>query len=55
MNLALITFTGFARDNPVRAAGNVNLWVDSERYNLVETTHQAWLVAMVDALAVSPV
>jgi hypothetical protein len=29
----------------------VNLWVNDDRYNFVEATHQAWLVAMVDALA----
>ncbi len=51
MGLPLLTLSGFAPDNPLRAAGAVNLWVNSDRYNLVEVTHQAWLVAMVDALA----
>jgi D-sedoheptulose 7-phosphate isomerase len=51
MGLPLLTLSGFAPDNPLRAAGTVNLWVDSDQYNLVEVTHQAWIVAMVDALA----
>lgn len=51
MGLPLLTLSGFAPDNPLRAAGTVNLWVNSSQYNFVEVTHQAWLVGMVDALA----
>ncbi len=51
MGLPLLTLSGFAPDNPLRALGTVNLWVNSDQYNLVEVTHQAWIVAMVDALA----
>jgi D-sedoheptulose 7-phosphate isomerase len=55
MGIPVLTLTGFAPDNPLRAAGTVNLWVDDQRYNMVEATHQSWLVAMVDALAGIPV
>lgn len=55
MGIPVVTLTGFAPDNPLRASGTVNLWVDDQRYNMVEATHQAWLVAMVDALAGIPV
>ena len=49
--IALVTFSGFDADNPLRALGDLNLWVDSHRYNIVETTHQCWLLAAVDCLA----
>ncbi len=50
MKLPLVTFSGFAPDNPLRARGTVDFWVDSREYNHVEATHQTWLVAIVDAL-----
>jgi D-sedoheptulose 7-phosphate isomerase len=49
--LTVVTLTGFAPDNPLRALGRLNLWADSTVYNVVETTHQAWLLAVCDLLA----
>ncbi|NTV28863.1 MAG: SIS domain-containing protein [Candidatus Omnitrophica bacterium] len=51
MGLSLITLSGFSRDNRLRQLGEVNLWVDSLEYNVVETAHQTWLLALVDKLA----
>ena len=51
LGLAVVTLSGFGRDNPLRALGDLNLWVDSRSYNVVETTHQSWLLAAVDMLA----
>ncbi len=51
MALPVVTLTGFAPDNTLRALGAVNFWVNDTRYNFVEATHQAWLVAIIDALA----
>jgi D-sedoheptulose 7-phosphate isomerase len=48
MSLGLITLSGFSKDNPLRSIGDINLWVDSEHYNVVETAHQAWLLSVVD-------
>jgi D-sedoheptulose 7-phosphate isomerase len=48
MGLKLITFSGFAADNPLRQIGDLNFWVDSSSYNIVEMTHHVWLVALVD-------
>ena len=48
MKLRTITFSGFASDNPLRKCGDVNLWVDSKSYNIVEMTHHIWLVSIVD-------
>lgn len=50
MKLALITFTGFAADNPLRKLGNLNFWADSQAYNVVEMTHHVWLLSLVDKL-----
>lgn len=48
--LPVITFSGFKGDNPLRSIGDVNFWVSSKSYNLIEMTHQAWLLAMIDFL-----
>ena len=47
---AVITFSGFSGDNPLRKLGDVNLWIDSKAYNFVENIHQIWLLAMVDMI-----
>lgn len=49
-NLPLVTFTGFAPDNPLRALGRPNFWTASHAYNVVEMTHQIWLLAVCDLL-----
>lgn len=48
--LKLVTFTGFSSDNPLRARGDLNLWVDSRAYNVIEMTHQIWLLAVCDLI-----
>ena len=48
MGLQLITFSGFSPDNPLRKQGHINFWVDSNIYNIVEMTHNIWLLAIVD-------
>ncbi len=50
MKLALITFSGFAADNPLRKLGDLNFWADSQAYNVVEMTHHVWLLSLVDKL-----
>lgn len=50
LGLYIAAFTGFARDNPLGAAADLNLWVDSRSYNIVECTHMIWLTAVVDLL-----
>jgi len=47
---AVVTFTGFAEENPLRQLGNINLWVDSKAYNFIENIHQVWLLAIVDLI-----
>ena len=50
MGIQVITFSGFAPNNPLRKCGSINLWVDSHAYNVVEMTHQIWLLAIVDMI-----
>ena len=46
--LKIITLTGFSKNNPLKKLGNINLWLDCKSYNLVETTHQTWLLSIID-------
>ncbi len=47
----LVTLTGFAEDNPLRGLGQINFWVNSQVYNVVEMTHHIWLLAACDLAA----
>ena len=47
---AVITLSGFDKDNPLCQLGDINLWVDSRAYNLVENIHQFWLLSVVDLI-----
>jgi D-sedoheptulose 7-phosphate isomerase len=48
--IKVITFTGFCRENLVRQLGDVNFWLDSCAYNIVENMHQIWLLAICDLI-----
>lgn len=50
LGLTVITLSGFDPGNPLRSLGHQNLWVNSRSYNIVETTHQTWLLACVDRM-----
>ena len=50
LNLKLITFSGFSPENELRKLGNINFWVDSDEYNVVEMTHHIWLLSIVDRI-----
>jgi len=50
MNLSLVTLSGFSRDNSLINIGDINLWVDSSKYNIVETVHQTWILSVIDYL-----
>ena len=50
LGLKTITFSGFEKDNTLRSLGDINLWVDSKTYNVVEMTHHIWLLAIVDMI-----
>jgi D-sedoheptulose 7-phosphate isomerase len=46
----LITFTGFSSTNPLKTAGDVNFWLDSKAYNIIEGIHQIWLMSVCDLI-----
>lgn len=48
--LRLVTFTGFSKENPVRGLGDLNFWIDSHSYQIVECMHMIWLTMVVDML-----
>jgi D-sedoheptulose 7-phosphate isomerase len=48
--LYVVTFSGFDEDNPLRQLGELNFWVRSRVYNVVEMTHHIWLLAAIDKL-----
>lgn len=49
-NLYVATFTGFEKKNSLSKLGNINFWVNSNKYNIVEMVHHIWLLSLVDSL-----
>ena len=48
--IKVVTLTGFSPNNALRALGDVNFWCDSRAYNIVETAHQFWMMAVIDMI-----
>ena len=46
----IVTFTGFKKKNSLNRIGDLNIWVDSKKYNIVENVHQFYLLLLVDML-----
>ena len=44
----LVTFSGKSQDNPLRKLGDINFFVNSKSYNIVEGIHMMWLTTVVD-------
>ena len=49
-NIDFITFTGKKPNNSLKKKGNINFWVDSEAYNIVEGIHMIWITTLVDMI-----
>lgn len=49
-NIKLITFTGKNEGNSLKNMGDINFWVNSEAYNIVEGIHMIWLTTVVDMI-----
>jgi D-sedoheptulose 7-phosphate isomerase len=45
-----VTLSGFKRDNPLRALGDLNVWLDSTDYGMVEIGHQFVLHNIADRI-----
>jgi len=50
LTMEVVTFTGFKADNPLKQEGDLNFWLDSKAYNIVENTHQIWLLMVCDLI-----
>ena len=46
----IITLTGNDKDNKLSKLGDVNFWIESKAYNLIENAHQALLLSLVDLI-----
>lgn len=44
----IVTLSGFKKDNPLRAMGDTNFFIDAAVYGFVETAHQTILHAILD-------
>lgn len=49
-DIRLITFTGFSKNNDLKQKGELNFWVDSKAYNIIEGVHQIWLMCICDLI-----
>lgn len=47
---SVVTLSGFVPDNPLRSLGNLNIWLDSRDYGMVEIGHQFVLHNIADRL-----
>ena len=50
MGCHIVTFSGFAADNPLRRLGDFNVYVPCDSYGIVESIHQLILQQIVDEL-----
>jgi D-sedoheptulose 7-phosphate isomerase len=50
LGISVITFTGFNSNNPLKKEGELNFWLDSKAYNIIENTHQIWLLMVCDLI-----
>jgi D-sedoheptulose 7-phosphate isomerase len=46
----IITFTGFNYKNTLKQKGDLNIWINSKSYNIVENSHQFLLLLLVDMI-----
>ncbi len=49
--LFVATFTGFSKKNYLNKNGNIKFWIESKNYNIIENTHQIWLLTLCDYLS----
>lgn len=50
VGIKLITFSGFSESNFLKSTGDINFWIDSRAYNMIEGIHQVWLLAICDLI-----
>lgn len=50
LGMKVVTFSGFDEINPLHEAGDINFWVGSRAYNIIEAVHGIWIFAVVDLI-----
>jgi phosphoheptose isomerase len=50
LDLKVVTFSGFDSSNKLKSIGDLNFWVNSKAYNIIEMTHHIWILAVVDLI-----
>jgi len=50
MKCKVVTLSGFDYSNPLQKLGDINLWLDSKQYNIIECIHMFWLVMVCDVI-----
>jgi len=48
--IKVVTFSGRSAKNSLRGLGDINFWVDSNAYNIVECIHMMWITTVVDSV-----
>lgn len=54
VGMYVITLSGFSSENPLRQLGDVNFYVSSDRYGVIEVCHHAICHAILDAVINAP-
>lgn len=44
----LVTLSGFKKNNKLSLLGDINIWVNSKNYNIVETLHYIYLLSIIE-------
>lgn len=50
LGLKVVTFTGRNSNNALKSNGDINFWVNSHAYNIVECIHMIWVTTVIDAI-----
>ena len=50
MGLKVVTFTGREKTNSLSKLSDINFWVNSHAYNIVECIHMIWLTSVIDSI-----
>ncbi len=48
--IKVITFSGFSSNNKLIQKGDINFWLNSRAYNVIECIHMIWLTAIIDGI-----
>lgn len=50
VGIKVVTFSGRSSKNTLRGLGDINFWVDSNAYNIVECIHMMWITTVIDSV-----